>query len=423
MILRSLFALVVWASLATASSQFRNPLQSLAVVEQPSIHTANHRVSALSHFDLCFHLYNGHERIKLSLEPNHDIIPEGATVTYLKPDGTVARTEPIQRMDHKFFKGVARVEQDGYSTDVGWARITIIRDGMHPLFEGAFSVNHDNHHVQLRSSYMQTKHPLDPEADAGDDDYMVLFRDSDISSDQLHAQQKRNTESELLCYSDNLNFNSILPDSPAYTNILKRADSHWGAMPIRSLFGKRQIDTQPTSGNGGGVNLASTIGQTSGCPNSRKVALVGIATDCTYTGSFNSTESTRTNVITQVNSASSVWENAFNISLGLQNLTVSDPNCPGSQQAATPWNQNCPSGLTITDRLNLFSGWRGNLGDDNSHWTLLTNCPTGPAVGLAWLGQACVHTAFTTNTTSGGSETISGANVVARTSTEWQVIA
>ena len=53
----------------------------------------------------------------------------------------------------------------------------------------------------------------------------------------------------------------------------------------------------------------------------------------------------------------------------------------------------------------------------------MTSCNTGSAVGLAWLGQVCVNDAFTSNTTGGGSETVSGANVVAYTSTEWQVVA
>jgi len=104
-------------------------------------------------------------------------------------------------------------------------------------------------------------------------------------------------------------------------------------------------------------------------------------------------------------------------------MTISDANCPGTPQASTPWNQDCTSNLDIQDRLNLFSAWRGTLGDQNSHWTLLTNCKTGSAVGLAWLGQACVHQAQTMNMTGGGTETVSGANVVAMTGAEWQVIA
>jgi hypothetical protein len=96
------------------------------------------------------------------------------------------------------------------------------------------------------------------------------------------------------------------------------------------------------------------------------------------------------------------------------------------------WNQACSNSVNIQDRLNYFSAWRGTQPDHNSHWTLLSTCNTGSAVGLAWLGQACINTAmesnnsFTGNGNSGaGSETVSGANVVIRTSgtNEWEIIA
>ena len=79
--------------------------------------------------------------------------------------------------------------------------------------------------------------------------------------------------------------------------------------------------------------------------------------------------------------------------------------------------------VDIQRRLNLFSAWRGTKPDTNSHWTLLTTCNTGSAVGLAWLGQTCVSDVSTTQDSRGGNETTTGANVVAKTSTEWQVIA
>ncbi|OCK74048.1 hypothetical protein K432DRAFT_387041 [Lepidopterella palustris CBS 459.81] len=420
LILRAVAAALASLTLAAASSTARNPLRSLGVARNPSILTQNHRVTAISTFDLAFDLYSN--RIRLGLEPNHDIIADGATVQYLGADGNIIKTEVINRLDHKVYKGNAWLKRgDGSWSNVGWARIVVRRDGIDPLFEGAFTVNHDHHHIQLGSNYRRTKHQLDPELEATDDEYMVVFRDSDITSDQGHAELKRDAESRYSCRSDSLVFN-LLPDHPVYVGMLKRDDGFWTA-PVSSLFGKRQLDNPSGGGNSAGVNLVSTIGDTTGCPTTRKVALVGVATDCTYTGSFNSTEAARQNVITQINSASSLYESSFNISLGLSNLTVSESTCPGTPPPATPWNQACNANVDIQDRLNLFSGWRGSQTDSNSHWTLLSTCNTGSAVGLAWLGQACVTGSQTTNSTSGGSETVAGANVVVRTSTEWQVIA
>ncbi|KAL1648838.1 hypothetical protein SLS58_002018 [Diplodia intermedia] len=406
-----------------ASSVARNPLTALEVLRNPAIHTYNSRVTALSEFDLTFDLFND-QRVRLALEPNHDIIAEGATIEYLGADGEVTRRETIDRLDHKVYKGRAWVRRgDSKWVDKGWARLSVHRDGKHPLFEGVFSVDHDHHHVHMASSYRATKHLLDPELEPADDEYMVVWRDSDVSEttyDHERQELRRDLGSELACHSDRLEFNMNM-DHPVYGRMLKREEGFWST-PISSLFSKRQLDSTPGSGNSAGVNLASTIGSTAGCPTARKVALVGVATDCTYTQTFNSTEAARANVINVMNSASDLYESSFNITLGLQNLTVSEASCPGTPPQSTQWNQDCSDSVTIQDRLNLFSEWRGARQDTNSHWTLLTNCPTGQAVGLAWLGQACVQGSMGENSTS-GSETVASANVVARTNTEWQVVA
>ena len=361
----------------------------------------------------------------MSLEPNNDIIHEDAFVQYLDQDGNVQRTEKIERADHKVFKGLAWTEDStGSWIHVGSARIVVRRDGDDPLFEGGFTIMRDHHHIQLRSNYMRTKREDDPSLEDTDDEFMVMFRDSDVAQDGAYKELKRSSLEGLACAADQLSFN-MQPSHPVYSKMLKRDQGAWGAMSLHTLLGKRQIDsgTSPGGGNSAGVNLKSTIGQTAGCPSTREVALVGVATDCTYTASFNSTDAVRQNVITQMNTASNLYEKSFNISLGLRNLTVSDSVCPGSQQEATPWNSACANNITIQDRLNQFSQWRGDRQDTNAYWMLLTTCNTDAAVGLAWLGQACIATAQVSQDTTGAQEYVTGANVVARTSTEWQVMA
>ncbi|KAL9101638.1 MAG: hypothetical protein Q9163_003113 [Psora crenata] len=408
------------ADFRPAHSLSREPLNYLSVVENATIQTPSHRVHSYSHFDIHFSLHQNRQRIKLTLEPNQDIIANGASVQYLGPDGESIRSEPIDRHTHKIFKGDSWVQEpNGDWTLAGWARIMIKRDGIYPLFEGAIAIMRDHHHIQLRSNYMRTKHELDPEAEDTGDEYMTVFRDSDIDQRPPMPGQtelKRSVSSaDRSCRSDELEFNS----DPTQT-VFKRDVGFWGAAPLSSLFGKRQIDTNgiPTGGNSGGVNLKNSIGNTNGCPSTRKVALIGVATDCTYTGSFNSTESARANVIQQIASASSLYEKTFNISLGLKDLTISDAVCPGTPASATPWNTGCGGNQTITDRLNTFSTWRGQRNDTNAYWTLLTTCRTGAEVGLSWLGQLCVSDVI-----AASGEVVSGANVVAKTSTEWQVIA
>ena len=341
---------------------------------------------------------------------------------YVDKDGYVQHTERIDREQHKVFQGRAwTLENEGQWTSVGGARIVVRRDGANPLFEGTFTLWGDHHHVQLRSSFMQTKHNLDPELEPSEDEYMAIFRDSDISRSTWTDLRRGTTE--MSCRADRLEFNSD-PNHPVYSQILKRKDGFWGSISKPLLFGKRQIDSgTPGGGNSAGVNLKSTIGNSAGCLNTRRVALIGVATDCSYTASFNSTDSVRQNVITQINSASYLYQSTFNITIGLRNLTVSDANCPSTAPTSAAWNLPCTSNATITDRLNLFSDWRSQRADNNAYWTLLSTCNTGAEVGLAWLGQLCNSGRSNGSDTAGTLETVSGANVVVRTSTEWQVFA
>jgi hypothetical protein len=381
-------------------------------------------VNALSSFDITFHLHNKKQRLKLSVSPNHDVIAEGATIQILAPDGSIHAKEEIDRSQHKVFKGHAWLQhREGAEwTNVGWARVMVHRDGVDPIFEGAFQVDGNPHHIQTGDNYIRTKLEEDPLLDPREPESMVVWRDSDILQD-ASTELRRSIAEQAACTSDELSFN-MQPEHPVYAAMSKRNPgetkqeaSYWGAISARSLLSGRQIDGT-TSGNGAGVNLIQSIGSTTGCPSTRKVALIGIATDCTYTNTFNSTSSARANIISQINTASVQYENSFNISLGIQNLTISDATCPGTAPASAPWNVPCSDSIDIQARLNLFSAWRGNRTDSNAWWTLLSTCNTGSAIGLAWLGQACV-----TGSTTSNNETVAAANFVVKTSQEWQVIA
>lgn len=423
LILRAVTTVIAlfFAALATASSNARSPLRAIGLVKNPSILTPNHRVTALSTFDVAFD-YSG-QRFRLSLEPSHDIFVEGAVVHHLDADGRIVSKEPLNRLDHKVFKGVAWVKRGNRWDNVGWARVDVQRDGPEPLFEGTFTVNHDHHHVKRAANFQQTRMDEDPEVELRPEDYLVIFRDSDMGIHDEHTELKKRSTG-LACGSDELGFNQQ-EDHPVYASMRARSESDkFFSMPFSSLMGKRQLDNSPGGGNGAGVNLVSSIGSTDGCPTTRRVALVGVAADCTYIQAHNSSrDDARANIIQQMNSASELFESTFNISLGLANLVLTDPNCPTSVQQATPWNQGCSDSITIQQRLNLFSQWRGQQDDDFSHWTLLSTCNTGSAVGLAWLGQACVAGSQGSNSSDGNAETVAGANVVIKTSTEWQVLA
>lgn len=343
---------------------------------------------------------------------------------YVAVDGTPTHGETIKRHEHKVFRGRALTGSGkGRWTPVGWARITVKKDGLLPLFQGAFSINDDKHHIELASNYMDKKRPIDADVEPRDGEHMVLYRDSDMFR-YTHSELKRSLSASTGCEADQLDYNSDLTNS-LFPYDVTEIDGRWGMTSLDSLFGlsKRQSDVGGVSGNTGNVNLKSTIGDTSGCPKTKKVALIGIATDCEFTDSFKSSNSTpkaaaKDWVVDVVNTASSLYEESFNISIGLRNLTISEPGCSTSGSSATPWNVDCNGG-NVTWRLNEFSKWRAKSSDNNAYWTLMTNCPTDSEVGVSWMGRLC-----SSDLVSSGSSSVSGANVVVRNSgSSWQVFA
>ena len=93
--------------------------------------------------------------------------------------------------------------------------------------------------------------------------------------------------------------------------------------------------------------------------------------------------------------------------------------CPSSAPADTPWNVACSESITLNNRLSIFSDWRGKKGDDGAGlWHLMSGCPTGSEVGIAWLATLCQQDA----SGSPGS-VVSGTAVSTGGRTEWQVIA
>ncbi|KAJ5449091.1 Blood coagulation inhibitor Disintegrin, partial [Penicillium cf. griseofulvum] len=411
-------------------SQASEAIRQVTPVDNPIIRTPSHQIDHLSDFDITFALHKDGKRIKLELKPNHDILADDAYVQYVGIDGTITHAEPIKRHEHKVFQGRALVGSGkGRWTPVGWARITVKRDGLEPLFEGAFSVNDDKHHIELQSTYLDKKRPIDADVEPRNGESMIVYRDSDMISYTRHSELKKRSlslsEGSDGCGADRLGYNADLSSS-IFSYDMDEADGRWGVASLNSMFGlsKRQSsDIGGVAGNTGGVNLKTTIGDSSGCPKTKKVALIGIATDCEFTESFMATNSTAKEaakdwIINVVNTASNLYEESFNVSIGLRNLTISETGCTSTGSAATPWNVDCNGG-NVTWRLNEFSKWRSTHSDDNAYWTLMTNCPTGSEVGVSWMGRLCSSELVTS-----GANSVAGANVVVRNSgSSWQVFA
>lgn len=400
----------------TADSFKRDPVDYVSLIEDAKIHTPSSRVTSHSEFDLTFTIHNGQQKVRFALEPNHDLFPDNLEFTSIDENGN-EKTETIERTDFKVYRGKSFVQRDGEPgwSVAGWARIIVHQDGKKPIFDGSFRLDGNDHHVETGAGYRRVKHEQDPIIDAADD-AMVVWRDSDIRSFSWNSNElKRSEHSDLGCDSDSLEYNSQYDLSARDFSPLQTMETH-------ELFGRQSIDGG--NGNDPAGNLIASIGSVSGCPTTKKVALVGIATDCNYYQQFNrSQDAIKKNIFSLVNRASEVYESTFKISLAVASFKArTEDNCPSqSASQATPWNIGCDDkSFDLAARLNAFSKWRGEQSDNFAYWTLFTTCATDTAVGLAWRGQLCRQGSAPNG---GSNDTIAAANVVVNTPTEWQVFA
>ncbi|KAG8781977.1 hypothetical protein FRB91_011264 [Serendipita sp. 411] len=426
------------------------------------LHTDSIRLTVRAFSDV-FHLH---------LQPNEDLIHPAARITHYKPEyGTdgrsvVDRVEPLLResflvfggevideeytsakMDEDAAGGIRRPYHSPYPNGHrGWARITLLDGGdaqeeRPPVFEGAFSVDGVVHHVLTLDNYMRTKLPEDPEPVLGSQ--MVIFRDTDLMSHQeaeyfrtgLPKENFNQNKLPQTCAHDRLGFNiekthPVLRFGAGFGRI---APTSWydpfglvspdESSAYNATLRKRQNDI----GNGNGnptSNFIDSIGSTLGCPTTQQIVYLGIASDCTYTKANGGNTNATQNILRTFNTVSLLYKSTFNISLGIVELQISDPTCPSSD-AANPWNVPCGS-ASLNERLSLFSAWRGQkfnalndpTTDPTGLWHLMSGCPSGTEVGVAWLGTVCVKTA-----SGNAPSVVSGTGVSTAGRTEWQVIA
>ena len=202
------------------------------------------------------------------------------------------------RNDHKVYKGQAYVRDEqtrqwGYC---GWTRITVLRDGPNPLFEGVFVRDQDVYHVKLLSKYNMQKDLEDVDFEFDDiDETMVVYRDSDRFISQAKLSQRSfgivssDEANATLCAHDRLEFNQQVGEGSRGMGL--------------DLFGRliRRQDTGSIPTGGSRSQLASNVGNTNGCPTTRQVALVAAAADCSYVTANGNASNARSNIISIYN--------------------------------------------------------------------------------------------------------------------------
>ncbi|KAH9938983.1 Metallo-peptidase family M12B Reprolysin-like-domain-containing protein [Epithele typhae] len=391
-----------------------------------------------------------HETFHLHLRPNDHLIHPAARINYYKTDQDgqqiLSSTRPLLRESVKAYWGEVvpahmsadRLREDTAGVtprpsgrELGWARITVYDQGdasagRPPVFEGAFTVDGVTHHVQTKANYLRNKHALDPHIDLVEDHPeigLVIWRDSDVMNRHEHARvintavdSKAVADGET-CGHDHMAFNT----DPLQNDAIRRRappGSPWyntlGLLPTNNVTKRDDV-----AGGGTGSDFSGFIGSTAGCPTTQRIVYMGVAADCEYTSKYGDTDNATQAIITNWNTASALYKSTFQVSLGIVELQVHEPTCPSSAPADAPWNVACSESVTLNDRLSIFSQWRGAKGDDGAGlWHLMSGCPTGSEVGIAWLATLCTQSA------SGQSPSVvSGTAVSTAGRTEWQVVA
>ncbi|KAG8972144.1 hypothetical protein FRC05_010312 [Tulasnella sp. 425] len=412
-----------------------NPLHRRSEDDQ-LLHTDSFRLT-LRAFDQTYHLH---------LRPNEVLFHPHARINHYSPNGEIIRTEPLLRSDYKVYEGevvspdrtAERWNEDSAGgvisparRELGWARIVVhdqgdAKAGRAPVYEGAFSANGVVHHVKTRDNYLRHhRRGLDAEFEATDE-HLVVFRDIDMGDEHAHPHERSLAKS---CGHDTLDYNVNKELNPVLAYAIesrKRASTPWydprrvddvDPIDLDSRLVKRQgndISGNVTS------NFIDRIGSHEGCKPTQSFIYMGVAADCEYVTKYGGTANATSQILNTWNSASALYKSTFNVSMGIVELAVQDANCPTTASASTPWNEACSDSITLNDRLSLFSAWRGAKGgaDGAGLWHLMSGCPTGTEVGVAWLGQLC-------NTQSSGQtgNVVSGTGVSTATLTEWQVVA
>ncbi|KAF8761959.1 Sanke disintergrin [Rhizoctonia solani] len=359
---------------------------------------------------------------RLHLRPNHHLIHPAARVNYYASDGSISRTEPLLRSSVLVYEG--EVIDEAYSAHRlredaagGVSRPWDEPPGIAPVYEGAFSVLGETYHILTRDNYIRTRGPLDlhpdrlaavNELDGG----LVIFRDSDVERPPLRNLQRV----PMMGLASTPRTTSRSPDGKQLPPSLDHTSPWYDPfgflepVPKMGMLSKRDDVAGPIPRQSR-LFFVDQIGNTAGCSKTQKLVYMGVAADCEYTTQAGGSQAATTRILNN-------WNTAIE-------LAIQDSTCPtGSANPA--WNVQCTSSVTLNDRLSLFSAWRGErggasgsgAGDSAGLWHLMSGCPTGTEVGVAWLGQVC-------NTRSSGSQgnVVSGTAVSTAGRTEWQVVA
>ncbi|KAG0226711.1 Metallo-peptidase family M12-domain-containing protein [Mortierella sp. GBAus27b] len=384
----------------------------------------------------------------LHLEPNLDFIhPEadlGDGITHdqiLAFKGVVVEND--YHSDRKWDRAARTskaekrtVEHMLYEEGVlGWARMVVEHDMDHKgtvILRGAFMVGDETYHVTTQEHYHIQKRSDDavPLTISPKSNSLIIYRNSDLYQRSHSTRRKRGLDQQE-GHTSSCGADFLLPKQekplvheyyypPNVTatiplgNGFELGSSSWSGL-WKSPLEKRGVEVK-----GAGPNPVPD-----GCPANRLVNYMGVAADCTYISKYKGAANARQQIFADFNTASGIYESTFNIQLGIIALNIVPDGCPATPVKGEEWNQDCSQAYSIDQRLSDFSFWRGQGSRPNDGaglWHLMTQCNTGPVVGIAWTKALC-QMKTQQQVTQGKQQYTAGAGVSSVTPNEWMVVA
>ncbi|QSL65599.1 hypothetical protein MERGE_002912 [Pneumocystis wakefieldiae] len=383
-ILLYLFLRRIHASLITQQVNIHEifPLEDVVLYSHEN---SRKSIDSYSSFDLIFALPYNYQQgeypgwmkkyVKLTMVPNLDLLNENSYLQIHNENGEIISSEKIDRNNHRVYRGDTFVTYTENNTGLlekkwhktGWARISLHQDMDLPIFEGTFSLSNDLYTVKRTENYMLLKEDHEPEVFMSQKS-MVLWRESRRPPKTLRRRSTVYLDNECL-------LNSIYDDS---------APADLSALSFNS--GRDRVSDKLSLASR--IRLVENIGDNSGCPKHKLIAFVGAALDCNYISMFKSSINATNHIIGLYNRVSQIYEETFNISLGLLNVTIMGRSCP-KENPKVSWNVACSSQYNISVRLKNFSLWRTQIDDKIALWSLFTTCRNAMEVGIAWFGVLC----------------------------------
>ncbi len=339
------------------------------------------------------------ERVNLHLQPSEHLFHPQAKITIKKSEGKTS-VEHLNPADYRLYHGDVILDPLHSAQRLAEERVgglwypplselergvrgrTSITVHQHnedgTVFEGMFEIDGDVYHVLTKEGYERHRCGVEPLV-SGQRERMVIFREADRVADMTTPKNQAGCSHDDFAF----NINATHPiRTPLVTDYSPRRPLSWlpNSVSHRDLpFLSHRSDPftalrkrDDISGNLGNGNFIGSIGNTAGCPTEQKIVYMGVAADCNYVSHYTTAQAAKTQILTNWNSISALYRSTFNISIGIIELNVADPNCPSSPASDEPWNTACDSTTTLNDRLSTFSQWRGTQSDAAGLWHLMS---------------------------------------------------